>query len=109
MVLLVSAACFLCGAGGRGKVHHQGRRTAPHQQITFKGQLFVGGDDGVAANGQVFGEQAGGGQGCAAGQDPVLDEAAELAVELAVQIGGDAAVKGNAFKGEGDCHGGSQK
>jgi hypothetical protein len=39
----------------------------------------------------------------------VFDEAAELAVELAVQIGGDAAVKGNALKGEGDCHDGSQK
>ena len=107
MVLPISLRVFFAARGGRGKVHHQGRRAAPHQQIAFKGQLLVSGDDGVAANRQVFGEKAGGGKGCTTWQNPAFDEAAELAVELAMQIGGDAAVNDNALNGEGDCHGGS--
>ena len=106
-----SAADFgvrlLCCSGGLGKIHHQGRRAAPHEQIAFKGQLFVSGDDGVAANREVLGEQAGGRKCCAAWQNPAFDEATKLAIKLAMQIGGDAAVNNNAIYRESGCHGGS--
>ena len=79
-----------------------------------------GGDDNgnpgaAAGSGGSGGSYAGSGgmggaaQGGAAGQDPTLDEAAELAVKLPVQIGGGMSIKGDAFERESDCHGGSQK
>jgi len=75
-----------CNVAVRRKIDDERRGPPAHLEIPFKRKLIIGGNHAVSPDAEVARQFACRGQRTAAGKGTPLDQAAKLAVDLAMQI-----------------------